>query len=296
MPTWNAVNKQIDELGGTPEACDNVRGEYLKKAEEKLGRTVIAYYSGFLQKASHPELAISDFDMNGMMAVVHGLDRKRGLDLFLHTPGGGIEAARALVEYLYQMFGKDIRVIIPQMAMSAGTMIACASNSIMMGKHSCLGPTDPQVRGIPAMGVLAEIERAIQEIRAEPLKQMVWQQVFAKYPPAFIGDCERQVEGAKQMVAAWLGGNMYADQDDPDVRARQTVDELMNYAEQTEHGQHYPADKARELGLRVAMIEDDQEVQEAVLSVHHAFVATFARTANIKIIENAHGGTWNVAA
>lgn len=296
MPTWNAVNKQIDDLGNTPEACDNVRSEYLKRAEAKLGRTVIAYYSGFLQKASHPELAISDFDMNGMMAVVHGLDRERGLDLFLHTPGGGIEAARAIVEYLYQMFGKDIRVIIPQMAMSAGTMISCASKEIMMGKHSCLGPTDPQVRGIPAMGVLAEIERAIEEIKAEPLKQMVWQQVFAKYPPAFIGDCERQVEGAKKMVAAWLEGNMYASKANAAECASRTVNELMNYGEQTEHGQHYPADKAKELGLTVTMIEDDQEIQEAVLSVHHAFVATFARTANIKIIENAAGGTWNVAA
>ena len=295
MPTWNAVNKQIDDLGGTPEACDKVRRDYLEKAEAKLGRTVIAYYSGFLQKASHPELAISDFDMNGMMAVVHGLDRTRGLDLFLHTPGGGIEAARAIVEYLYQMFGKDIRVIIPQMAMSAGTMVACAAREIMMGKHSCLGPTDPQVRGIPAMGVLAEIERAIEEMKAEPLKQIVWQQVFSKYPPAFIGDCERQIEGAKKMVAAWLEGNMYAGEESAADAAMRTVDGLMNYAEQTEHGLHYPADKARELGLVVTMLEADQEIQEAVLSVHHAFVATLGRTANIKIIENAMGGTWNVA-
>lgn len=295
MPTWNAVNKQIDDLGGTPEACDKIRAEYLAKAEATLGRPVIAYYSGFLQKEQHPELAISDFDMNGMMAVVHGLDRSRGLDLILHTPGGGIEAARAIVEYLYQMFGKDIRVIIPQMAMSAGTMIACASREIMMGKHSCLGPTDPQVRGIPAMGVLKEMDRAIEEIRAEPLKQIVWQQVFAKYPPAFIGDCERQIEGATKMVAAWLEGNMFSKEADAKARASATVAELMNYAEQTEHGQHYPVDKCREIGLSVTMLEDDQAVQEAVLSVHHTYVATFARTGSIKIIENTKNGTWLVA-
>lgn len=294
MPTWNAVNKQIDELGNTPEACDNVRAEYLAKAEAHLGRTVIAYYSGFLQKESHPEIGISDFDMNGMMAVVHGLDRSKGLDIFLHTPGGGIEAARAIVEYIYQMFGKDIRVIIPQMAMSAGTMIACATRQVLMGKHSCLGPTDPQVRGIPAMGVLKEIDKAIEEIRVEPLKQIVWQQVFSKYPPAFIGDCERQVEGATKMVAEWLEGNMFQGREDASEQAKRTVAELMNYAEQTEHGQHYPASKCVEIGLEVAMIEEDQDLQEAVLSVHHAYVATFARTNAIKIIENAHKGTWYV--
>src|SRR4051794_25183644 len=120
------------------------------------------------------------------MAVVHNVPRDRGLDLVLHTPGGGIEAARAIVEYLYKMFGKDIRVIVPHMAMSAGTMIACASSEILLGKHSCSGPTDPQVKGHPAMGVLAEVDRAIKEMKVEPLKQIVWQQVFAKYPPAFI--------------------------------------------------------------------------------------------------------------
>ncbi|OPH84243.1 SDH family Clp fold serine proteinase [Nitrobacter vulgaris] len=214
MPTWNEINVEIDGIG-QPNAADQVRQKYLRALEDRVHRAVIAYYSGFLQSKApnglpHPETAITDLDMNGLMAVVHGVDRNRGLDLVLHTPGGGIEAARALVEYLYKMFGKNIRVIVPHMAMSAGTMIACASREILLGKHSCLGPTDPQVRGHPAMGVLAEVDRAIKEMKAEPLKQIVWQQVFSKYPPAFIADCERSVEGTRRMVAEWLETNMFA--------------------------------------------------------------------------------------
>src|SRR5690606_2740260 len=124
------------------------------------------------------------------------------------TPGGGGEATRAIVEYLYKMFGQDIRGIVPHMAMSAGTMVACAAREVLMAKHACLGPTDPQVRGNPAMGVLAEIDRAIVEMKKEPLKQVLWQQVFSKYPPAFILDCERAVEGIKQIVSSWLASNM----------------------------------------------------------------------------------------
>ncbi|RAK65016.1 S49 family peptidase [Phenylobacterium kunshanense] len=233
--------------------------------------------------------------MNGLMAVVHGLDRSKGLEFILHTPGGGIEAARAMVEYLYQMFGKDIRVIVPHMAMSAGTMIACAAREIMMGKHSCLGPTDPQVRGYPAMGVLAEAERAVQEIKKEPLKQIVWQQVFAKYPPGFITDCERQVLGAKAMVTQWLRENMVSGEADPGKQADAIVDELMNYAGQSGHGQHYVAGVCKQMGLKIVDIEADQAVQEDVLSVHHTFVATFARTGAIKLIENASGGSWDIS-
>ena len=300
MPTWNEINSEIDALSA-PDACDVIRTKYLRILEGRVKRPVIAYYSGFLQKRLpdgriHPESAITDLDMNGLMAVVHNLNRKSGLDLILHTPGGGIEAGRSFVEYLYKMFGPDIRAIVPQMAMSVGTMIACACRQILMGKHSCLGPTDPQVKGHPAMGILAEVDRAIEEIKKEPLKQILWQQVFAKYPPAFILDCERSLEGTREMVSAWLRGNMLAGLDNPTAAAKTIVDSLMDYKGTTEHGHHFLIDKCRDIGLSVVGIEDDQGLQEDILSAHHAFVATFAKTQAIKVIQNAAGATWTVTA
>ncbi|PVE48130.1 serine protease [Pararhodobacter aggregans] len=233
--------------------------------------------------------------MNGFMAVVHNVPRDRGLDLILHTPGGGTEATRALVEYLYKMFGRDIRAIVPQIAMSAGTMIACACRQVLMGKHSCLGPTDPQVRGHPAMGVLAEVDQAIIEIKKEPLKQLLYQQIFAKYPPAFILDCERSVAGSRDMVCEWLATNMLSEEENPSVAANATVANLMNYLGTTDHAHHFLIDKCKEMGLKVLAIEDNQELQEDILSVHHSFIASFARTNAIKIIQNAHGATWSPA-
>ncbi|WP_201269354.1 SDH family Clp fold serine proteinase [Sinorhizobium meliloti] len=300
MPTWNEINSEIDNIH-EEKACDGVRQKYLSNLEKLVGRPVIAYYSGFLQKRDnsgqlHPESAITDLDMNGLMAVIHNVRRDIGLDIIIHTPGGGIEATRGIVEYLYKMFGQDVRVIVPHMAMSAGTMIACASRQIVMGKHSCLGPTDPQVRGLPAMGVLAELDRAIAEIKAEPLKQIVWSQVFSKYPPAFIMDCERQVEGSRDMVAAWLRANMLRGEEKATEKAKAIVSGLMDYKGTTEHSHHFLIDKCRAIGLNVLALEDNQDLQEAVLSVHHSYVATFARTDAIKIIENAIGANWTVAA
>lgn len=302
MPTWNEINREIDALSATdPGACDVIRKKYIEKLQARVGRTVIAYYSGFLQKrqssgGAHPESAITDLDMNGLMAVVHNVDRGRGLDLIIHTPGGGIEATRAIVGYIYKMFGKDIRAIVPHMAMSAGTMIACATREVLMGKHSCLGPTDPHVKGYPAMGVLAEVSQAISDIRAEPLKQMLYQQVFAKYPPAFIGDCNRAVQGSNNMVSAWLCANMLDGDANSVGKAAALVASLTDYKGTTAHSHHFMVDDCISMGLKVAKIEDDQELQEDILSVHHAFVATFARTDNIKIIQNAQDGIWTVGA
>lgn len=299
MPTWNDIDKIISSkisAGASPAVvCDEIRAEYLRKLSSEVRRPVIAYYSGFLQKPPHPESAITDFDMNGFMAVVHNLPRNTGLDLILHTPGGGTEATRALVEYLYSMFGKDIRVIVPQLAMSAGTMIACAASEIIMGKHSSLGPTDPQVAGVPAMGVVQEIETALEEIKKNPSRQIVWQEVFKKYPPAFISNCERSIIGTREMVRTWLASNMFNGQTDSFELANKVVDELMNYKKTTEHGHHFLKDKCKEIGLKITGLEDSQELQEQVLSVHHCYVASFARVRSIKFIENSIGSSWNVS-
>jgi len=82
----------------------------------------------------------------------------------------------------------------------------------------------------------------------------------------------------------------------PKAAADKVVKSLMNYEGTTEHGQHFLIDTVRGFGINANPLEDDQELQGAVLATHHAFVASFSRTSAIKIIENAHGGNWTVAA
>lgn len=40
------------------------------------------------------------------MSVVRGLDKSKGLDLFLHTPGGDVGATESLIDYLFDSFGE----------------------------------------------------------------------------------------------------------------------------------------------------------------------------------------------
>ena len=103
------------------------------------------------------------------MDVTGGLHDKN-LDLILHSPGGSPEAAEGIVSYLRSRF-QNIRVIVPELAMSAATMISCAANEIVMGKHSFLGPIDPQLlvstqlgqRYVPAQAVLDQFDKAQKE-------------------------------------------------------------------------------------------------------------------------------------
>src|ERR1039458_996686 len=117
MPNWHEVFSQIQntQLQGAnlqANAINFVRHGYLKQLNQHTGRNVIAYYSGWLSKGNVNFIDINDEDKNGFMTTVHRLDRTKGLDLILHTPGGGIAATQSIVSYLHKMFGSDIRAFV----------------------------------------------------------------------------------------------------------------------------------------------------------------------------------------
>ena len=266
-----------------------MRRRYLAELHELTGRNVIIYYSGWLQSADgRGPFSIVDLDKIGFMSAAHKVDHSKGLDLLLHTPGGETAATESIVDYLHKMFA-DIRVIVPQLAMSAGTMIACAARSIVMGKQSSLGPIDPQFRGLPAHGVIEEFNQAHEEIRDDPTRVAVWQPIIAKYTPTLIGECQKAIDWSEQMVRDWLLSGMLGGKADAEERADTIVAELGSHSLTLSHSRHLSAEKCQSIGLVVERLEDDQQLQDAVLSVHHACIHTLSSTPASKIIENHKG-------
>ena len=290
MPNWSNLLNELKAVGGVH---DLVRRKYLARLHEVTGRNAIVYYSGWLQKGElyrrySSEFQLNDSDVHGYMAVIHELDRSQGLDLILHTPGGSVAATEALVGYLRSMFA-DIRAIVPQLAMSAGTMIALACAQILMGKHSSLGPIDPQISGLPAHGIIEEFERAAREIGENNAMIPVWQPIIAKYSPTLVGECEKAINWSEEMVKEWLVAGMFEGDSEAEGKATKIVDELASHPETKTHERHISLARAQELGLEVASLESDDDLQDAVLTVHHACIQTLADTPASKIIENHRG-------
>ncbi|MCD8443270.1 S49 family peptidase [Tenacibaculum dicentrarchi] len=289
MPNWNEVIDEIQkEARLHPEinALDTVRRKYLRKIEEITGRNTIAYYSGWLQKPQAPDTAVNDKDKSGFMLTINKLDRAKGLDLILHTPGGDIAATESLVDYLYSMFGTDFRVIVPQISMSAGTMIAFASKEIVMGKHSNLGPIDPQMGGLACQAVLNEFEQAKEDIKINPQSAALWQVIISKYHPTFLGACKQAIEWSEKMVSKWLEENMCSGDNDKVTRIIET---FANHNKQKSHARHISKQECMDVGLNITDLETNQDLQDAVLTTHHAFMHTFSNTFCVKIIENHNG-------
>lgn len=289
MPNWNEVLVEIQREqtnNPTVNPLDTVRRKYLRQISLITGRNTIAYYSGWLQKPTASDTAVNDKDKSGFMLTINKLDRSKGLDLVLHTPGGDIAATESLVDYLYSMFGKDIRVIVPQISMSAGTMIALASKTIMMGKHSNLGPIDPQMGGLACQAVLNEFQQAKEDVKSNPHSAALWQVIIGKYHPTFLGACKQAIEWSELMVLEWLKFNMCMGDD---TKANKIIKIFSDHSKQKAHARHISVNECKKAGLNIIDLENNQDLQDAILTTHHAFMHTFSNTLCVKIIENQNG-------
>lgn len=297
MPTWGGILSEIGarQRAGDPAPFDTVRRRYMSALHAHTGRNLVLYASRFMQPGlpMNEGVMLNDEDLEGVMEVVHGLQGSE-LDLIIHSPGGSAEATEALVQYLRSKFS-DIRVIVPHLAMSAATMWACSANRIVMGRHSFLGPVDPQVifgdNSAPAQAILDQFALARKECR-DPSNLAPWAPILEQYGPALLVQCKNALNLSRELVRQWLREYMFAGQSRRSEKARKVATALSNFRYFKSHGRHIGRDQVRLLGgvgLVIENLETDQQFQDLVLSVYHATMHTLSATGAIKIIENHQG-------
>jgi len=298
MPTWGEILKELREIMEREKKppFDMVRRKYLKKLSEYTGRNTILYATKWTQPGDIPSemISITDEDIQGFMEVISGLSGDT-LDLIIHSPGGSAEATEALVKYLRSKF-THIRAIIPYGAMSAATMLTCAADEIIMGKHSFIGPIDPQVivytrlgrRAIPAQAIIEQFERAKKECKEDPKNLGVWLPIIEQYGPALIVECEHAIDLSKNLVLEWLTKYMFKNDNSEEI-VKKVAETLANHSLFKSHRRHIDREQAKEIGLKITDLEDDNRLQDLVLSVFHATTHTFDGTRAVKIIENHVG-------
>jgi hypothetical protein len=299
MPTWSGILEELNQSqveGGTPQ-FDGVRRKYLAALYQYTHRETILYASKWTQhdpNVSPDAISIVDEDIQGIMEVIHGLSGPN-LDLILHSPGGSLEAAEALVSYLRSKFD-HIRVIVPQMAMSAATMLACAADVVIMGKHSFLGPIDPQIilttqlgqRMVPAQAIIEQFERAKIECQ-DPSKMGAWLPMLSQYGPDLLVQCQHASDMSRELVRRWLASYMFRNDSQRKRKSRRIANWLGDHGHFKSHGRHIPRNELEKRGLEVDHLENDHSLQDLVLSVFHSATHTFNGTSAVKIIENHRG-------
>lgn len=296
MPTWGQLLGEIRTQiqSGDQQAFDTIRNKYLKELSDFTGRDTIVYATRWTSGDAPPNLvSITDEDIHAFMEAVSGL-KSDNLDLIIHSGGGSAEATDAIVSYLRQKF-KHIRIVVPQAAMSAGTMLACSADRIVMGKQSSIGPIDPQfilqtavgVQAIPAHAIIEQFKKAQEDCATNPKNLNSWLPMLSQYGPALLVRCQDQIDFGKELVGNWLKEYMFKGEDSniPDDIAEY----LSNHGNFKTHGKHIGIEKAKEIGLKIEQLEDNQDFQDKVLSAFHATMHAFGSTNTAKIIANQNG-------
>jgi hypothetical protein len=292
LPTWGEILEELQETipqPGAPPDFDGVRRKYLARLSGLTRRPVILYASDWIG-GGPPQAAINLEDMQGMMEVCKGLRGPR-LDVILHSPGGSAEAAASIVRYLRTRY-RNIRVFVPLAAMSAATMWALSADEIVMGKHSQLGPIDPQLvtpqGSIPASAIIDQFDRAKKECAENPALLRAWLPILQQYGPALIEQCENAEKLAKELTTDWLVRYMFKNERDAKPKAERIASFFADHRLHHSHSLGISRAQALRRGVKVRNLESSQALQDAVLSVHHAAIHTLAGPA-IKIIENNLG-------
>ncbi len=298
MPNWSDLQGELDRTA--PDEQGDFISEQLQRytalIDQRYERNVLYYSSSFLQKPQVPGIftSITMEDINGFMAGVHGLDFNKGLLLILHTPGGMAEAAQTIVDYLRSKFA-DIDILVPTYAMSAGTMIALGCDRIIMGRQSQLGPTDPQIivedRPFSAHSIVEQFEEAKTQITNNPALAHAWAPVLRSFGPALFQEARKSISYGQNLVQDWLSKYMFSERANPAALA----EEVATYFGGDQHGSHgrrIDRDEARDQQLEVLDLEDDQELQEDVLTLYHLSTIAFERTSAVKSVVSSNGRFW----
>lgn len=218
------LQQVLKEIGDANQNADKVRNEsilhnttLITQELEKEGKKLIVY----IARVGLPNSALSADDIAPFGSMLATLGKVKNLDLMIHSPGGNGVVAEKLVDMCRQHCSGIFRVIVPNMAKSAATLIALGADQIVMGYCSELGPIDPQkiinvggvVQQLSAQSFIEARKNLLEEIQDGSKKGLdttgyLQQLASSSMDPAFIFECEKEVSFAKDFVRKHLPDRM----------------------------------------------------------------------------------------
>jgi Serine dehydrogenase proteinase len=183
-------------------------------------------------------------DVIGFVDLLHNIRPNEDLELLLQTPGGDTDAADKLISMVRTKVGTGrLRIIVPDFAKSAGTLMVLAADTVVMSDTSELGPIDPQIVLTDADGknpfqhsvlnYLDAFKTHSETLKTDP-NNIPAKIMLSKLDPSMLKSFEAAKERARRCAEAQLKQGMFK----KGGNWSQTVSELLGEAKQwLSHGQ-----------------------------------------------------------
>jgi len=230
--------------------------EAAKKVEEALGCQLIIL--AFHDFASIERSVVDDFEF---YVMERKLDPESNICVLLHTFGGNADAAYHLGIRMQSLAKKQLIMVVPRLAKSAGTLLACAGNKIYVTPITELGPIDPQVqlpstgRYVSAKTIRDSLKQVIETIEeSKTSKEQIVKVVFSSIPIAEMGHYESLLIHVKSLLEEILGRRMKQGKDRKEI-SEMAEKLIKGYVY---HGKVIHVEEAKNMGLEIEVLDGDK--------------------------------------
>jgi Serine dehydrogenase proteinase len=184
--------------------------------------------------------------------LVHDADPQQYLHLLLDTPGGDGETAIRIVRSA-QARCRELTVIVPNQAKSAGTILLMGAHHILMGPTSDLGPVDPQFpteNGLySAKDLIAAVEHAEQALATNPESYPLQVSLLADFSAVMVQQARSALGRSEDLVREALRSNPDRSDEVCNQLAAGLKEKLIDVPR--DHGAVFSAGDAESVGLPV---------------------------------------------
>lgn len=263
-----------------------LRQAKIRQIEEHTGRRLLVWVASDaseINKLAIPPIADLLHDIEPDVADV---------DLLLQSPGGDVDVAEKIVG-MFRHRTRSLRVIVAEAAKSAATLVAVASDEILMGYTSELGPIDPQI-GIttpsgetmmrPAHSFIDGFEQIKQDVAASGGLSPAYLPMLQHYDPALLDYCRKAIERSRLFAEQWLSAYQCADNP---AKAAEIAAALGDVKTHLSHGAVIDWEKARAMGLRVTVLTPEDPLWDALWRLFCQYTLAIQRQSAQQIFESS---------
>jgi ClpP class serine protease len=261
------------------------RQQLITKIEEAFSTRYGAHNRliSYVFRFGHPRAAMQSVDIASFENLLNSVSGAEQINVVLHSPGGDATIVEKMVDMCRgHLSGNNrmLRIIIPNIAKSAATVMSLGSDTIVMGYCSELGPIDPQIQivvsgahqWVSALAfvesrdnIMKDLEKAINA--KTPTVGLLQQLAGLNIP--FTQEMAHQIDFAKKTAARLLDKYMlkssFPNQKRRAKKANEIAEKLLSKELFPVHGQFIDGETAkRELNLNVEVLDKNDELWRLV--------------------------------
>lgn len=214
---------------GTSDGKEEFANLFMRLLKQILKKHEIAEKYNILILFDNTTLVKSDSDRI-YQAIKNLSETPKPLLLVLLSNGGEPGSAYLIGKLCRESSNGKFIAAVPRHAKSAATLLACAADEIHMGSLSELGPIDPQINRMPALGLKHSIEHIADLVSKKPdSAQMFARYLYLAVEPIQIGYYERAAKSAEQYAEKLLESHKKNLVDQPQAIAYKLVHEYKDH-------------------------------------------------------------------